>query len=80
MSRIITKTEIKEIIVKLTQWLDWQSPFHFMYNVANNELSAYQAQLALMEEQNETKWENKVPTEFYKQLEWKDATKKRMFC
>ena len=80
MKQMITKTEITAIIVNLTQWLDVNSPFHYMYIVINNELNNYKAQLALMEEQNENEWDNKVPTEYYKQLEWTDDTARMIFC
>lgn len=79
MKQTITKIEIASIIVKLTQWLEINSPFHYMYIVVNNELNNYKAQLALMEEQNENEWDNKVPTEYYKQLEWIDDTARMIF-
>ncbi|MDH1602595.1 hypothetical protein [Empedobacter sp. GD03739] len=79
MKTTITKIEIASIIVKLTQWLEINSPFHYMYIVVNNELNNYKAQLALMEEQNENEWDNKVPTEYYKQLEWIDDTARMIF-
>ena len=79
MKQTITKIEIASIIVKLTQWLEINSPFHYMYIVENNELNNYKAQLALMEEQNENEWDNKVPTEYYKQLEWIDDTARMIF-
>ena len=50
-----------------------------MYIVVNNELNNYKAQLALMEKQNENEWDNKVPTEYYKQLEWIDDTARMIF-
>ena len=80
MKAKITKVEVASIIVKLTQWLDMNSPFHYMYIVVNNELNNYKAQLALMEEQNENEWDNKVSTEFYKQITWIDGTAKTTFC
>ncbi|MGV0946022.1 hypothetical protein ACTS93_02405 [Empedobacter falsenii] len=79
MKEKITKVEVASIIVKLTQWLEINSPFHYMYIVVNNELNNYKAQLALMEEQNENEWDNKVPTEYYKQLEWIDDTARMIF-
>lgn len=80
MKQTITKIEIASIIVKLTQWLEINSPFHYMYIVVNNELNNYKAQLTLMEEQNENEWDNQVPTEYYKQLEWIDDTARMIFC
>ncbi|MDM1548740.1 hypothetical protein HX096_12840 [Empedobacter falsenii] len=80
MKQTITKIEIASIIVKLTQWLEINSSFHYMYIVVNNELNNYKAQLALMEEQNENEWDNQVPTEYYKQLEWIDDTARMIFC
>lgn len=80
MKEKITKVEVASIIVKLTQWLEINSPFHYMYIVVNNELNNYKAQLTLMEEQNENEWDNKVPTEYYKQLEWTDDIARMIFC
>ena len=80
MKRTITKIEIASIIVQLTQWLELESPFHYMYIVIHNELNNYKAKLALMEEQNENEWDNQVPTEYYKQLEWTDDTARMIFC
>ena len=79
MKQTITKIEIASIIVKLTQWLEINSPFHYMYIVENNELNNYKAQLTLMEEQNENEWDNKVPTEYYKQITWIDGTARMIF-
>lgn len=80
MKQTVTKIEIASIIVKLTQWLEINSLFHYMYIVVNNELNNYKDQLALMEERNENEWKNQVPTEYYKQLEWTDDTARIIFC
>lgn len=64
----ITKQDAVSVVLKITEWMDENSPFHFLYQCLNSELTLFKKQIELMDYLHYDEIENQVKTEFYKQI------------